>query len=135
METFPWEPPDEESGGKFVMSRSVWGGVDEVDDGAAASSSDESRVFCRQVGGHGLETPGREGDAHGPGSFASSGLEVEVVGSQEVQLDLGLTDITKYFSYSKLWRTLYFVNDAPFCIHHHRIHTVQEWTGPLGLVT
>jgi len=35
------------------------------------------------------------------------------------QLDLGLTDITKYSSYSKLWRMLYFINDAPFCIHTH----------------
>lgn len=62
-------------------------------------------LFGEQTGGHGWEIPGREGDAHGaaiPGSY----YEVQVGVSQEGQLDLGLTDITRYSSYSKLWRTL-----------------------------
>lgn len=57
-----------------------------------------------QFDGLGLETAGREGDAHG---VTPPGFGVAEVGSYEqLQLDLGLTDITKYFSYSKLWRLL-----------------------------
>lgn len=108
METFPWEPPD----------------------GASGASSSE---FGAQVGGHGWEIPGREGDAHGAAASPGAGLEGEVAGCQEVHLDLGLGDITRYSSYSKLWRTLYFVNDAPFRIRNRGCKAAGEWsTGPLG---
>ena len=59
-------------------------------------------VFWEQVRGHGWEVADREDDAH----EAVPCLEVEMAGSEEVQLDLGLSDITEYSTYSKLWRTL-----------------------------
>jgi hypothetical protein len=118
METFPWEPPDGASG----ASSSEFGAQVGLETtgrnffGRLCLSFQEIGVVCggvvirvllwEQVGGHGWEIPGREGDAHGAAASPGAGLEGEVAGCQEVHLDLGLGDITRYSSYSKLWRTL-----------------------------
>ncbi|XP_024377813.1 uncharacterized protein [Physcomitrium patens] len=104
-----------------VAGRSVQMGLSRWDGGDAFLVSSSSIQCCGspclRFDGLGLETAGREGDAHG---VTPPGFGVAEVGSYEqLQLDLGLTDITKYFSYSKLWRLLYFINDAPFRIHKY----------------
>lgn len=124
METFPWEvgdPPDDSGGVAEFEARLVQGSL--VAGSTLTSTVAIGRSVLRQMisigGGHGwkIELPDiTEGDAR----TRPPGL-----GSQ---VDLGLTDITKYPSYSKLWRMLYFVNDAPFCIHTHGWSTARGET-------
>lgn len=89
-------------------------------------------VLCNLCGQFRVsETPGWEHEAHS-GSAPHCGV-VEVGSLERMQLDLGLTDTIKYASYSKIWRMLYFVNDAPFRIRNClRIAELCRSTSPSG---